>query len=386
MNLRNQKGIALILVLGAVLVLSTILVDFAYNAHVTYELASSERDRLKAYYLARSGLQLVQLELKTEKNLRTNYASLLQQIGGTGISSDPLCKQLPLSTGLLRGITVDFAPEDQQFLSFDGDFDVSCDSEERKINLNVFRAANTASSTTSSSSTSTIYDSQKSLLTSLLSQPEYEELFKDKREEITKVVNAIADWVDADDRINEAPGITGSDEDTEYQGSEFHYKVKNGKYETTDELLLVAGMGDDLFKKIKDQVTVFGNNKINLCQADEAMVRAFVQSFTQNTPGAIPISPTDELKWTEILSGIQLACQQTSPTSAGIAAAITQATGAAVNSTLASQISTSTTSQFYRFESVGEVQESRVRITSVVYLPSRSSNPAKTLYFRVDSR
>ena len=55
MNLyRKQSGVALMLVLAALVVLTTMAAEFAYNTNVSYHLALNERDRLKAQYLAQS--------------------------------------------------------------------------------------------------------------------------------------------------------------------------------------------------------------------------------------------------------------------------------------------------------------------------------------------
>ena len=70
-------------------------------------------------------------------------------------------------------------------------------------------------------------------------------ILENKKDDIKKIVNNIADWVDSNDRINEAPGIAGGYEDSEYDKSD--YKVKNGRFLSIAELLLVAridGKGD----------------------------------------------------------------------------------------------------------------------------------------------
>ncbi len=378
--IKNEKGVALMLVLSSVLILTTIVVEFAFNSHVSYELASSERDRLKAYYLARSGLNLARLELKLEKDLRVRFASLLQNLPGNSVPSDPLCKQVPLSTGLLKGISSGEITESaKSFLNFDGDFDVSCDTEERKVNLNVFR---TDPGTSSTSDTLSLYDSQKSLLFSLLSGKEFEAIFKGKPDEIRKVVNAIADWADRDDRINEAPGISGGSEEALYMGPDYHYKPKNGKYTSVAELLLVAGVGDDIYKKLSPQITIYGDHRIHICQASEELVKAFISRFAMTSLGIAPISPTDNSKWTAIRKTIHLACNQASPQITSIANAIGGFLGLSDSRGLASQITT--TNRFYRIEANGSVNDSKVRLTTVIDAGQASPNLWKTLYFRVE--
>src|SRR5262245_34374367 len=107
---KNERGVALMLVLGSLLILTTMVVEFAYNAHVGYDLAASERDRLKAFYLAHAGYNLARLELKFEKDIRARYSGLLKDMKGSGVTADPLCKQIPLSTGLLKGLSAGQIP------------------------------------------------------------------------------------------------------------------------------------------------------------------------------------------------------------------------------------------------------------------------------------
>jgi len=426
-QLKNQRGVALMMVLGSLLILTTLVVEFAYNSHVGYDLAAAQRDRLKAYYLARSGYNLARLELKFEKDMRARFASLLKNLKGSGVTADPLCKQIPLSTGLLKGLTSGLIPglgggeatagtegttgteekkeessaEDEkpkfketgeavegseEFLSFDGDFAVECDTEERKLNLNVFRAdplgtaGGGAPTAPAVGGTLSLYDLQKELLFSLMSQKSFEPIFGDKPDEIRKVVNAIADWADRDDRINEAPGIAGGSEDSEYKDGT--YKVKNGKYASVAELLLVAGVGDDLFKLLAPEVTVYGDNKINLCQASDELIKAFVTRFITANPGIAPISPTDDEKWNAVTEAVHTACDDPTPTPTTVAAALGPVIGAADTKSLGGQIVT--TNRFYRIEATGSSGESEAKIAAVIDASSPNPNLWKTLYFRVE--
>lgn len=422
------------MVLGSLLILTTLAVEFAYNTHVAYEIASSERERLQSYYLARSGMNLIRLELKVENQLRAQYGELLQSLSGSGVTSDPLCKQLPLSTGLLKGVTSgsllgdaeedsdkgdeeaggedkkgeeapeEPVPETEGFFTFRGDFEVSCDSEERKINLNVFRnfpplsaetvapvvpmtpslpGATPSAPAVSAATATQMYEDTKNVLFALMSQKDFEPIFQGKPDEIRKVVNNIADWADRDDQVNEAGGMAGGSEDSEYSGEAYTYKVKNGKYASVAELLLVAGVGDDLYRKLEPQVTVYGEQqKIALCQSSDEMVKAFVQGFLQGSAGGlIVISADDEEKWTAIIEAVRGACSQPSPTPAIVAQAIGQVIGLANVTPMTRQITTK--NRFYRIESTGSVGETRVKLTSVL----DTNGPAskwKSLYFRVE--
>ena len=68
-RLKNQSGVALMIVMAAITLLTSIAVEFAYNTNVNYNLALNEKERLQAYFLAESAIKLMELELKLEKQL-----------------------------------------------------------------------------------------------------------------------------------------------------------------------------------------------------------------------------------------------------------------------------------------------------------------------------
>ena len=428
------------LVLGSLLIISTIVVEFAYNAHIAYDVAATQRDRLRAEYLAQSAANLTRLALRSERELRTRFASLLSQLGSSEVTSDPFCKLFPISTGILQGIgqgslpgltnaegetenesgekppeenpPVDETEEQPDLMNLGGDFMGSCDTEERKINLNAFAQPLLPEGGPSAPTAS--YEDQKNLLYTLLTQPEFEKLFEGKREKIRDVVNAIADWADADDQINEALGIAGGYEESLY--GDLDYKPKNGRYLSPQELLLVPGVGDDLFRLLEPHVTVYGDNKINLCQGDEALIRAFLIHYSQTTPGASPLNPEDERTMGAVLESVRLACQQQNPQPMQVAQAISSVLGGSPGSAATARRSArsprrgepsepsdeagspapaatgasglvsriSTQNRFYRIQAVGTVGETEVRILTVIDTQTVDPNLWKTLYFRAE--
>ncbi|MBI2082786.1 MAG: general secretion pathway protein GspK [Deltaproteobacteria bacterium] len=436
---KSESGVALMIVLASLLIVSTVVVEFAYNAHVAYSVATTLRNRMKAYYLAQSAMNLTRLQLSKERQMRQQFASLLSEMSGTGVSNDPFCKMFPLSTQMIQGIasgsvslgeegltqggeeeTGGGEQEGGDLFNLGGDFEGKCDTEEGKINLNAFRpsargvggvgvlpgafeneegAVNPAASRT--------YENQKSLLVSLLTQPEFEKTSGGSVDSMRKIATAIADWVDLDDRINEAAGLQGGYEDADY--SDLPYKPKNGKFATKAELLLIPNLGDELFQLMEPSVTVYGDDKINICQSSDETIRAFLQNYSQTTPGAFPFNPNDETRVASLIDAIREACSQPNPRPAQIAQVITSALGGQAGteqagtgeeggevtegrakgrrpkgggSGLASQIRTE--NRFYSLEATGTVGEIEVRIRSVLDTNGTNPNLWKILYYRVE--
>ncbi|MBW1872227.1 MAG: hypothetical protein JRJ19_09190, partial [Deltaproteobacteria bacterium] len=48
---KNRSGMALLMVLVTIAILSAVIVDFVYQTRINVRIAGNVRDRLKAYYL-----------------------------------------------------------------------------------------------------------------------------------------------------------------------------------------------------------------------------------------------------------------------------------------------------------------------------------------------
>ncbi|MFN2547926.1 MAG: hypothetical protein ABR567_10870 [Myxococcales bacterium] len=71
----RHRGVALILVLTTVAILTAIGVDFSYSSRVSLKLAENLRDDTRAYYLARSAINLSRLLLHFQKQVDQLAAS-----------------------------------------------------------------------------------------------------------------------------------------------------------------------------------------------------------------------------------------------------------------------------------------------------------------------
>lgn len=82
---------------------------------------------------------------------------------------------------------------------------------------------------------------------------------------------SIKDWRDVDSELS-IP--SGSAEDFHYRGLNYPYDAKDQDLETLDELLLVNGMTQDVFERIKDYVTVWGSGMVNVNTASREVLLA----------------------------------------------------------------------------------------------------------------
>ncbi|MFC1658534.1 general secretion pathway protein GspK [Candidatus Omnitrophota bacterium] len=90
-------------------------------------------------------------------------------------------------------------------------------------------------------------------------------------EEAQNLAAALVDWRDSDHTVS-IP--LGSAEDSYYQGLTHPYEAKDSAFEVFEELLLVRGMSQGVFEKLKEYITIYGNNKININTASEFVLQA----------------------------------------------------------------------------------------------------------------
>jgi len=82
---------------------------------------------------------------------------------------------------------------------------------------------------------------------------------------------SIIDWRDVDGELT-IP--LGSAEESYYSFLKYPYRCKNAEFQTIEELLLVRGITQDVFVKIKNYVTIYGSGKVNINTAPRPVLLA----------------------------------------------------------------------------------------------------------------
>jgi hypothetical protein len=95
---RRRSGVALLMVVAVLMVMTTLITDVTYASRVRLLVATHERDRAEAYYLARSGVLMYQLVLVADRYVKEQLGQYL----GVSLS---LWQMIPvINTGLMRMI------------------------------------------------------------------------------------------------------------------------------------------------------------------------------------------------------------------------------------------------------------------------------------------
>lgn len=354
----SEKGVALMVVLAAVIVLTMISVEFVYDAQIDFHLALRQKERLQAYYLAQSAYNLTLLELKLGSQAQEQLANFLQSANvqlGVDLSA-PLCQQMPINTALFRlGMEATGPPkekpkegeetgkeakgEDQnllgtfplsgleEFMQFKGDFSAECADESSKIDLNYFYEQDPGKEVINADNP---YDDYKKFIVKVLSQASYSRLFEEAQTTPQEVVRNIADWIDQNENINEFGRQERGGEESIYRGGQpGQMTTKNGKFSTPQEVYEVSGISDRLWIPIADLFTIYGEStggekpKINVCRAPEEVVKGLILRYAETRSDLPPIKPEEEGEvLSKLVEKVKEGCQGPKPDPNEIAGAL----------------------------------------------------------------
>lgn len=284
----RKKGVAILLVLTYVAVMSATVLSGFMNSQVGFAIAANVRDDLKAYYKARSALNLGRLMLTYQYELEQDEF-FGQRIKRSNFQLYQIMDLLmtPFKTGI---VSVDVPNAGRTIASYNlhdagvdamgdetGDYNIKVYPEAGRINLNKF---------SSGAKQKDLYE-----ICMMMASPEYDDLFnaskmRSKNLSRMELLAAIIDWVDSDSEktfiSNDCVLETSSgDESSLYVDQRKKYKVKNAKLTTLDELYEVAGFGDDLMEAFGETFTVYPVEKINVNLASAKVLYAALCNAVQ---------------------------------------------------------------------------------------------------------
>jgi general secretion pathway protein K len=250
---RRPRGMALIIVMIALISLSILAGLFAYSMKVEARLAMNSNNDAEMEWMGRSGAEVAKYVLSLQMAISQEPYDSLNQVwaggpGGMATSNSPLAafsmKDIPLGNGKV---------------SVDKIVDL-----ERKANIN----------------TAPPQVLEQALVLMGMDAGSY-----------PTIVNSILDWIDADNTTR----VDGAESDY-YQGEDPPYYAKNGPMDDLSELLLVKGMTPDLYwgphgaNYVPSRVQKSRQNRLGF-NADMPVYQVgFVDLFTTLSSGKININ------------------------------------------------------------------------------------------------
>jgi general secretion pathway protein K len=207
LKFRNARGVALIMVLWVITVLTVVVLEFSFAMRTEVNITKNFKDELQLYAIAQGGVQRAIAEMIFKNDTR------LQQLRKT------------MKTEEIPPEKKEWVPDGRPytFHSDRGECELQIMSEAGKININTISEM-----------------TLRKIIGNLGLEAEARDI----------VVDSILDWIDPDDfrRINGA-------ENDYYQSLKEPYNCKNGNLDSIEELLLVRGVTPELFYGRKGKKT-----------------------------------------------------------------------------------------------------------------------------------
>lgn len=239
----RQGGFILVVVLGAVLVLSSLLFGFNLTARARLDSADSFHRAEQVGAAARAGIEIAIAAVRDVNDLGAD----------------------PRFSTLLTG--------DNSFLIDDANCSVTVSDESGLLNVNHLKTA----------------DGQlnRPVIDQLLRLIDLVNAQQDRSERIGYgMVPCLIDWIDSDEEVTRLPFIqrenTGAEND-HYLALPRPYACRNRPLDTVDDLLWVKGVTPEAFNRLRPYLTCVGDGKINV----NAAPKLVLQSLSEQMDGAV---------------------------------------------------------------------------------------------------
>lgn len=323
----DRRGVALILVMGAVTVLTLFLTELQENTSAELSAALAERDALKAEYHARSAVNLGRLVIATEPTVRNALLPIFMMMGMRKAPQLPVWNFADMLLGPFNDSTgatafggatgLDMSSAKNLGLAGGGRFEIKIVDEEAKINVNLAARGSTAVTEQSRLA--------QQLLT-LFNQEQYRPLFESRDadgqfSDALTICSAIIDWADDDENMNgcnpgatTAAAVASGVEDNYYQVIGQQYLRKNAAFDSLEELRMVRGFGEDFWATFVDPdpgspdkrlFTVWGRPNATVNVNSASAMALWTMACTYADPTASPLC-TDPTQMMSFLTGLNL--------------------------------------------------------------------------------
>ncbi len=339
---KNQRGVALLFAIFTVTILSYLASEVAYQTSIEFAVNSKAANQVKAYYAAKSGLDLSLFRIKLYRQIKNQYGTTLPpQIQNylEMIWKFPFAWPPPMG-GEMDGVTADQMEATVKESLMEASYRVDITDEGSKIDINDL-----------ASPVKPIREMTKLMLLGIFENKKqadenWARANQDLKPEV--ILNNIEDWIDPD-----RDGRNGGDERSLYSNINDLPEIfpPNRGFRTLDELKLVAGMTPEIFNLMRESLTVYG-----------------VKSFNPNTASSELLKALSPFMTPEIISEVMTRREQTPFVDKNDFFAFLEQQGARLDPSLTASliVSTSATTNF-RITSIGEYLGSTRVIEAIVF-------------------
>lgn len=302
---KPKRGVAFIIVIVMISVLLPIVTDMNYEAKTEFDLAMNYKRKAEAQALATSAVNFAVVVFDLQKQIE----GILKQFNMGQVIE--IWDIIPFDTALLRGFVSagpfaemedvvnakdtdtpkGSAQNDEQgdytytetgdpIFQFPGDFKIDFQSEDTKINLNHLA-----------------YGTRAAVIKMIegIIEPEFydfiflENTTRNEYVDRIELIQNLVDWVDpGDEKFTDGNKFTvGGDEQSLYNDFRPQYKVKNSKFDTIGEVMMVYGVDNLIFKVLEPYITIYSTGKINIAKATPEMIEAIIRAYAVDKAAAV---------------------------------------------------------------------------------------------------
>ena len=276
--LGNQRGVALLIAIFSITLLTFLAMEVAFETNVEYISSGQEVNRLKAYYAAKGAVEMSLLRISIYKKALATFG---EQLGDKKNMLDPIWQfpfAWPPSAHLPKDISGVEASQiksvEKESLMKGTQYLATISSEGSRIDLNDLGSAS-----------KTLREATKKQILQIFERRlETDNDFSNQYGsfEFERLVNNMVDWVDED-----RESLNGGDEASAYSNLELDpefnrdFLPPNQPFKTLKELHMVAEMNDDFYEMLKERVTTFGTKGVNVNYASQDVLKSLDPNLTE---------------------------------------------------------------------------------------------------------
>lgn len=275
----NRRGMALMIVTACIMFIMYFAMELIAESRIEYEVNAQGLNRIKAYYAAKSGLQLSLLRIKIYQQAQSKFGA---QLGNSSallnqIWQFPFAWPLPIPDEL-NAVDKDSFKKLVKDSSMDASYIVTIEDEGSKIDLNDLNSTSKALRETTKTQLLNIF-AQK-----MKEDEEFARTHSNVR--FDELVNSIIDWTS-----DKATSPNGGDKRAAYSKmnseTQSDYYPPNRGFRSIAELHFIPGMTDELYDILAPRVTLYGMKGINPNIASKDVLKSLDAGMTQEAIDAI---------------------------------------------------------------------------------------------------
>ena len=273
--LKNERGMALIMAITCVVLISWIAMEVSYDSLVEYNVNANSLNRLKAYYAAKSGVELSLLRIKTFQQAQSTFG---KQMGAASGMLDQIWKfpfgwPVPIPPEL-NSVDKDQIKTVLKESIMDASYTVTIEDEGSKIDLNDLVSPSKALAEAARRRLMQIFEAKTK------EDEDFQRKYSGFRFE--ELINAIADWQ------TDKSGSVSGDGDKRSVYRDYPEKFPpNRAFRTVQEVRLVPGMSEDFFELLEPSITIYGMKAINPNQTTKEVLRSLDVGITDEVANEI---------------------------------------------------------------------------------------------------